>query len=54
MWPKTICTGERYIDKNSFHKNKSSISINEVEINGVILFNKTSYGNKGSFKHYIG
>ena len=54
MWPKTTCTGERYIDKNSFHKNKSSISINEVEINGIILFNKTSYGNKGSFKHYIG
>ena len=42
------------IDKNAFHKNKYSISIDEVEINGVILFDKTSYGNKSSFKHYIG
>ena len=33
MWPKTICTGERYIDKNAFHNSKSSISINEIEIN---------------------
>ena len=54
MRSKTLCTGERYIDKNAFHNNKSSISINEIEINKTILYNKTSNGNKGSFKHYIG
>ena len=31
----------------------SSIIINEVEINRIVLFNKTSCGNKGSFKRYI-
>ena len=34
------------IDKNSFHNNK--ISIDEVEINRIVLFDK-----KGSFKHYV-
>ena len=38
------------IDKNAFHNNKSSISINEVEINKIVLFDKTSCGSKGSFK----
>ena len=54
MESKTLCSGKTCIDNNSFHNNKSSISINEIEINRIILFDKTSYGNKGSFKHYIG
>ena len=37
-----------------FHDNKSSININEVKINKTVLFDKTSCGSKGSFKHYIG
>ena len=45
---------ETYIDKNAFHNNKSSISINEVEIKRIVLFDKTLYGNKGSLKRYIG
>ena len=54
MRSKTLCSGERYIDKNACHKNKSLISINEIDINGIVLFIKTLYGNKGSFKCYIG
>ena len=54
MWSKKLCTGEVYIDKNAFHNNKSSISINETEINRIVLFNKTSCDNNSSFKRYIG
>ena len=54
MESKKICSGETHIDENAFHNSKSSININEIEINKIILFNKTSCGNKGSFKHYIG
>ena len=54
MVSKVLSYGETCIDKNAFHNNKSSININEIEINKIILFNKTSCGNKGSFKHYIG
>ena len=35
-------------------KRKPPININEIEINRIVLFDKTSYGNKDSFKHYIG
>ena len=48
-----FCTKE-CINKNAFHIKTNSISIDEVEINKTMLFDKTSYGNKGSFKYYIG
>ena len=54
MWSKVLACGEIGIDKNAFHNNKTSISINEVEINRILLFDKSSCGNKGSFKCYIG
>ena len=54
MRSKVLGYDETGIDKNAFHNNKTSISINEVEINGIVLFDKTSCGDKGSFKHYIG
>ena len=54
MGSKVLGCGEVGIDKKTFHINKSSISNNEIEINRIVLFDKISYGNKGSFKHYIG
>ena len=48
MKSRDLSCGETYIDKNSFHSNKSSISINEVEINRIVLFDKTSCGDKGT------
>ena len=46
--------GEECINKNAFLKKTNSIGIDEVEIKRVVLFNKKLYGNKGSFKNYIG
>ena len=46
--------GETAIIKSAFHKKATSININEIEINRIVLFDKTSCDNKGSFKHYIG
>ena len=54
MESKTLYNSEMCVDKNACHNNKSSISINEIEINKIVLFNKTLYGNKGSSKRYIG
>ena len=54
MESEILCCGATCIDKNAFHNNKSSININEVEINRIVLFNKTSCVNKGSFKRHIG
>ena len=36
------------------HAKIKPISINQVENNKVMVFDKTSYGNKGFFKYYIG
>ena len=47
MEPKFLVCGEIGININAFHNNKTSISINEVEINRILIFDKTSCGNKG-------
>ena len=54
MGSKFLGCGEIGTDKNAFDNNKTSISTDEVEINRIVLFDQTSYGNKRSFKHYIG
>ena len=46
--------GDQCINKYSFYKNKRPINIDEVEIEGKVLSRVESYGNKGSFKYYIG
>ena len=53
MGSKILSYGETAIIKSAFHKKTTSININETKINRIILFNKTSYGNKGSLKDYI-
>ena len=50
MEPKILSYGETSIIKTAFHQKTTSININEIEINRIALFDKTSYGNKGSFK----
>ena len=54
MRSKILSNGETVIIKSAFHNKTTSININEIKINRIVLFTKTSYGNKGSFKHYIG
>ena len=45
--------GENGIIKSAFHKNKTPININEVDIEEIVLSHKKSYG-KDSFKYFIG
>ena len=54
MGSKILSYGETAIIKNAFQKKTTSININEIEINSMVLFNKNSYGNKGSLEHYTG
>ena len=54
MEPKILSYGETGIIKTAFQKKTTSINLNEIEINRIALFDKTSYGNKSSFKRYIG
>ena len=54
MGSKILSCGETAIVKSAFHKKTTSININEIKINRIVLFDITSYGNKGSLKRYIG
>ena len=45
---------ETCTNKNAFHKTTTLINISEVDTNKIKLFDKTPYGNKGSFKYQIG
>ena len=44
---------ENYIIKSAIHKNKKLPSINEVDIEEIVLSRSKSYG-KDSFKYFIG
>ena len=54
MGSTVLSYDETCIIKNVFHKTATSINIVLVGINKIMLLDKTLYGNKGSFKHYIG
>ena len=43
MGSKILSYGEKDIIKSASHKKTTSININEIEINRIILFDKTSY-----------
>ena len=45
---------ETCINKNAFHKSTTWINIDEIDINKIMLFDRTSFGNRDSFKFYIG
>ena len=54
MESKVLTYDEICVNKKVFHNTTTSISIDEVDINKMTLLDKTSYGNKGSFKYHIG
>ena len=54
MEQKALSFGEDCINENDFHKNGKPISTDEVNIKKIVLSSKHSYGNKGSFKYFIG
>ena len=54
MESKVLSYDETCIHKNAFQKHTTSINIDEVEINRIMLFDKISFCNKGLFKYYIG
>ena len=54
MGSKILSYGETAIIKSAFQRETTSININKIEINRIVLFDKTSCGNEGSLKHYVG
>ena len=51
---KTIIkSGDTEIEKQKFHQHKITISINNIDINKIVVSNKISFAKKG-FKYFNG
>ena len=54
MSRKNINFDYKKIKRSSFYKNKKINSIEDIDINNILVSKKQSYGNKNSFKYFIG
>ena len=42
------------IKKSNFYKNKKLFSLNDIDVNKILISKKESYGTKNSLKYFIG
>ena len=54
MSGKNINFNDKKIKKSIFYKNKAINNIEEIDVNNILVSKKESYGNKNSFKYFIG
>ena len=53
MSGKSINFDDKKINKSSFYKNKKLFSLNDVDVNKILVSKKESYGTKNSSKYFI-
>ena len=54
MSEKSTNFDDKKIDKSSFYKNKKLFSLNDIDVNKILVSKKESYGTKSSLKYFIG
>ena len=54
MSGKNINVNDKKIKKSIFYKNKAIKNIEDINVNKILLSKKEPYGNKNSFKYFIG
>ena len=54
MSRKNINFNDKKIKKSSFYKDKKINNIENIDVNNILVSTKESYGNKNSFKYFIG
>ena len=54
MSRKNITFNNKKIRKSTFYKNKTINDIENLDVNNTLISKKESYGNKSSFKYFIG
>ena len=54
MSGKSINFDDKKINKSSFYKNKKLFSLNDIDVNKILVSKKESYGTKNSLKYFIG
>ena len=51
---RTKILTKKKIKKSKFYRNKKVSSINDIDINKILVSKKEPYGTKNSFKYFIG
>ena len=54
MSGKNINFHDKKIKKSIFYKNKAINNIEDIDVNNILVSKKEPYGNKNSFKYFIG
>ena len=54
MSEKNIKFNDKKIRKRNFYKNKEIYSIDDIDVNNILVSKKESYGTKKSLKYLIG
>ena len=54
MSGKNINFDDKKIKRSSFYKNKKINNIEDINVNNILVSKKEPYGNKNSFKYFIG
>ena len=54
MSGKNIHFDDKKIKKSSFYENKTTNTIEDIDVNNILVSKKETYGNKNSFKYFIG
>ena len=54
MSGKSINFDDKKINKSSFYKNKKLFSLNDIDVNKILVSKKESYDTKNSHKYFIG
>ena len=54
MSGKNINFNYKKIKKSTFYKNKTINNIKDIDVNDILVSKKETYGNKNSFKYFLG
>ena len=54
MSGKRIHFDDKKINESSFYKNKKLFSLNDIDVDRILVSKKESYGTKNSLKYFIG
>ena len=54
MSGKNINFNDKKIKKSTFYKNKAINNIEDTDVDNILVSKKEPYGNKNSFKYFIG
>ena len=54
MSEKSLNFDDKKFNKSSFYKNKKRFSLNDIDVNKILVSKKESYGTKNSLKYFIG